>query len=293
MPVSELFKISIVALVFGLGLRALPHDVLHIWKRPPGLVRGLVPIYLLVPLLAAAIAFGAALPMYVGIAMLLIAVSPVLPLTSSRQLRLGGDADLVFSLSVGTVLLGIVSIPLSLSILSPLMVSDATVERGAVARLVGVLFLLPLFVGSTLHALAGRGLERLSRASLFLGHALVVAAVLHVLARRLPELLALSVSVLPALTCLSVGALAIGHLLGGPHEEDRRALAVACATRHPGFALLIATANFTNETVLPVIVEYLLVSAVVTVPYTMWSRRRTRSVELAAARVGVVSDSIR
>ena len=37
-------------------------------------------------------------------------------------------------------------------------------------------------------------------------------------------------------------ALAIGHCLGGPHPDDRTALAIACATRHIGVAVIVATA---------------------------------------------------
>ena len=33
-------------------------------------------------------------------------------------------------------------------------------------------------------------------------------------------------------------AVAIGHVLGGPHPDDRTALAIACATRHKGDLLV-------------------------------------------------------
>jgi predicted cobalt transporter CbtA len=45
-----------------------------------------------------------------------------------------------------------------------------------------------------------------------------------------------------ALVVLLLLAVAIGHLLGGPHPDDRTALAIACATRHIGVAVVVATA---------------------------------------------------
>jgi BASS family bile acid:Na+ symporter len=42
---------------------------------------------------------------------------------------------------------------------------------------------------------------------------------------------------------IAVGTLifAIGHALGGPNPGHRTALAIACATRHIGIAVLVAT----------------------------------------------------
>ena len=44
-----------------------------------------------------------------------------------------------------------------------------------------------------------------------------------------------------ALAAATFVALAIGHAFGGPHPDDRTALAVSCATRHVGIALLAAS----------------------------------------------------
>ena len=61
----------------------------------------------------------------------------------------------------------------------------------------------------------------------------------------------------------------IGHLLGGPNHSDRISLAIACASRHIGLALLIA-ANARGQHALALVVAYLLASAVVSIPYVRW-----------------------
>ena len=51
-------------------------------------------------------------------------------------------------------------------------------------------------------------------------------------------------------------------------------LALSAATRHPGVAMAIASANFPDirETV-PAIFLYVLVSAIATAPYFMWRKK--------------------
>jgi BASS family bile acid:Na+ symporter len=69
-----------------------------------------------------------------------------------------------------------------------------------------------------------------------------------------------------------VGLIA-GHILGGPSQEDRSVLALACASRHPAIALVIASQTFPNEKlVAPAVLLYLLVSTIVAVPYLKWSK---------------------
>src|SRR5690242_19164131 len=199
MQVSALFKISIVMLVFGLGLRASLQDVGQVWTRPRLVLRALLAIDVLIPMLGATIIAWMSLPSHVAVGMLLVTVSPAAPLAAQKELRFGGRADLVFCLSITTAIISVVTIPLSLTLLSPLFVNDASVMQLAVARLVSVLFVVPLFVGGILHSLAPAAAERLSRAAIFVGNGLIVSAVLYVLARQLPDVLALSVSALPAL----------------------------------------------------------------------------------------------
>jgi BASS family bile acid:Na+ symporter len=65
-----------------------------------------------------------------------------------------------------------------------------------------------------------------------------------------------------------------GHLLGGPDDEDRTALALATATRHPGVAIAVLHAiGPVDPGVVPVVVLYLLVGMVAAAPYVAWRKR--------------------
>jgi BASS family bile acid:Na+ symporter len=79
----------------------------------------------------------------------------------------------------------------------------------------------------------------------------------------------LTVTGLVSLASFLVIALTIGHISGGPAPGQRTSLALACATRHIGLALLIAGA-FPGERTSTLTAAYLLTATAVTVPYLMW-----------------------
>jgi BASS family bile acid:Na+ symporter len=77
--------------------------------------------------------------------------------------------------------------------------------------------------------------------------------------------------------------LAVGHLFGGPDPDDRTVLALSTATRHPGVALAIASANVPdgNKTVLAAVLLYMIVNGIVSIPYVNW--RKHHQARFAAA----------
>jgi hypothetical protein len=78
------------------------------------------------------------------------------------------------------------------------------------------------------------------------------------------------------LAALTIAALGLGHWLGGPEEEDRTALAVACASRHLGIAVLVA-ASVPGPRTAVLMGVYLITAAAVSIPYLRWRRRKPRS----------------
>ena len=84
----------------------------------------------------------------------------------------------------------------------------------------------------------------------------------------------ISLGVLALLTALS---LAIGHVMGGPDEEDRTALAISCATRHLGIAVLVAATVPGLKTGV-LVLAYLVASILASIPYIRWRKRYHTSV---------------
>jgi BASS family bile acid:Na+ symporter len=71
-----------------------------------------------------------------------------------------------------------------------------------------------------------------------------------------------------------VVALTIGHILGGPTQDERSALAVASIARNIGLALFITTLSGVENDIIPTLLSYMLLGAIVVIPYSLWSKRR-------------------
>lgn len=85
-----------------------------------------------------------------------------------------------------------------------------------------------------------------------------------------------------AVTITIVGAsLAIGHLLSGPPREQRSVLAIAGVARNVGLALYIANLSGYGEQFVPTLLSYMILGALLAVPYSVWSKRRMSLLQAA------------
>ena len=75
-----------------------------------------------------------------------------------------------------------------------------------------------------------------------------------------------------ALSGLTLISLIIGHLMGGEEPGERTALAISCATRHLGLAILVAAAVPGPKTAV-FVAAYIVSSAVVAIPYLKWQKK--------------------
>lgn len=264
-------KASIIALVLAIGMGATFADVTYLWRRPGLLLRSLLAMYVLVPL--AAYLLVASLPLDDGAkaALLVVAVSAGAPLLSRKLDGFGGGAY-AFSLVLTTSLLAIVIVPAWVALLAWHFGVSEELSWTDVAASIAKAFLLPLAVGMSLSAAFPAFSRRFADwISATAGIALAVAAIaLLVLHWRI--LLAVQWPGMVALLILMLLAVAIGHLLGGPQPGERTALAIACATRHIGIAVIVAT-TFNGVRTMVIVAAYVVASAVVSIPYLQWRRR--------------------
>lgn len=272
-------KTSILFLVFALGLRASIADtttlVRALFQPPNRLLRAVVAMNVVVPVVATAVALLFDLPLPVKVAMLAMAVAPIPPLLPGKQLKLGGASSYVFGLLVAVSLAAIVLVPLGVEVLGRLFGREAHFGATQVVTLVGTTILLPLVAGLMVRhfapGFAGRAASPISR----LGTIFLAAGLVPVLVKVAPAMLSLigDGSVL-AITVVVGAAILAGHALGGPDPDERTALSIAAAMRHPGIALSIAMLAVPEEPRVPAaILLYLLISVVATTVYGRWRQR--------------------
>ncbi len=237
------------------------------------MLRSLLAMYVVVPLLALAAVKLLHLPPGVEVALLVLAISAGAPLLPRKLMRLGNE-EYVFSLVVVSSLLAILTVPAWLTVLEPQFTRLDTVDAGKVAVVLGKSFLLPLLLGMAARWLLRDASDRVSDALLKAVGVVFSACALTLLVTHWQLIAAIFGLPLLALGGFTLAAICVGHLMGGPDPNDRTALAVTCATRHVGVAMVIAAATPGPRTVV-LIVAYMLASALVIIPYMKWRSRVT------------------
>ncbi len=88
--------------------------------------------------------------------------------------------------------------------------------------------------------------------------------------------LILQIGILPlvAIVMMVVISLAIGHIFGGSEVDKRSALAIACIARNIGLAIYIAYLSNSQQQVVPTLISYAILGALIAIPYSNWSKRQ-------------------
>jgi bile acid:Na+ symporter, BASS family len=270
------YQLSLSLMVLATGMAAQHGEATALLRKPALLLRPVLAMQVLAPLVAVLLATRFPVDRVVGIALVAFATGPVPPFLPRKELGVNGERSYVVSVLATSALLSIVTIPVTMSFLSDVFGLPLMLAPLAFAKVLLFSVVLPLGAGLLLARIA----PRLS--ATWAWSVGVASAVVLVLA-TLPQLRTL----LPAFDALAdAGAvivmatyatltLIIGHLLGGAELEHRRGLALSTATRHPGIAISLISANFTNEALaVPAVLMLVIVSALATAPYVVLTRRR-------------------
>jgi BASS family bile acid:Na+ symporter len=280
----QVLKISVSVLIMAIGMQSTVGDLTYLWRRPWLLLKSMLAMYVLVPLVAVALVRLLPLDFGLKVAVVVVAISAGAPLVPRKLMPLKNDAY-VFSVIANSSLLAIVTVPLWLIALSNFSGATPDITPLEVGRLIGRTFLLPLAVGMGVRMQMPSLSEKVSDILLKAGGIVLGLGGLLLLVLGWPLLSEagwISLLVLAVLTALS---LVVGHLMGGPDEEDRTALAISCATRHLGIAVLIAAA-VPGQRIGVLVVAYLVASLVASIPYIRWRKKYHKAVMVEAQAAG-------
>jgi bile acid:Na+ symporter, BASS family len=269
-----LLKISVGLIIFGIGLDSTASDAARLFRHPGLLLRSLLAMYLLVPLVAFGLVEMLDLAPGVQAGLLVLAVSAGAPLLPRKLLGIG-DGAYIFSLVVISSVLAVVLVPVWLALLGPLFPRLPHLAPERAVLVLAQSFFLPLIAGMVLRRLLPGPAAWLSQRLVGLAGLVLTVTALVLIALHWREVEEAKWSGILTLAALIFLALVIGHLLGGPDEDDRTALAIACATRHLGIAIVVATAVPGPRTAV-IIAVYIAVSAAISIPYMRWRRAAAR-----------------
>ena len=267
--------VSILVTVFAFGLKATRDDLLYIVRRPRLLARSLLAVFVIMPIAAVILVEAFDFRPAVEIVLVALALSPVPPILPRKEARAGGHSPYGLGLMVILSVLAIAAAPLGLLVIEQIFGRHLVASPDTVAAVVTKGTLAPLLAGMAVHAWWPAAAARIERTIRLVGVVLLPIAALAVCAGSLEAIwAAVGDGTVLAMVILTVAGLAIGHVLGGPDPEQSVVLALSTACRHPGLALAVATASFPNQQFGPIVLLYLIVNAIVGIPYLEWHRRR-------------------
>ena len=276
-----LMKSSMFLNVFAIGLEASTSEAAYLFRRPGELVRAFLAVNVLMPLFAVILALVLNLNPAVEIALVALAISPIPPLIPRKVAKATSSESYAIGLLIALGVLAVVFVPIALEILEQVFKVPLRMSSGSIAALVFMTILLPIGFGVAVRELLPNLAERLARPVSQIGGIGLLACLVVILISAAPAIWGLiGNGTLVALAAFVLVGVAIGHFLGGPEPEDRAALAISTASRHPGIAAAVAAANFPDQKlVTAAVLLYLLVNALVLTPYQSWIKRRLATAE--------------
>jgi BASS family bile acid:Na+ symporter len=268
-------KASIALTVFSIGLRTSDGDLVYLLRKPGLFVRSLFAMYVIMPLVALSLAFALRVPTYVTVTLVAIAISPVPPILPIKATKSYGSSQFATSLLAMVALASVAIVPAAAELFGLAFDMKSSIHPMTIAEIVSISVLLPLIAGAAVRQFFPAIAARIARGVSVVGMVVLVLAVLPLLVKMIPTFGALMGNgTVIATGCICAIGLFVGHLLAGDDPADRTVLALSTATRHPAVAIAIATTVLPDEKRIPVLVLFsLIVSAIVSVPYVMHSKR--------------------
>ncbi len=272
--------IILTTLMLSLGVSESFQQLISLWRQPAILLRALFAVIVLVPMTVVVLLWIFGLPPAIATGLALLAAAPGAPLTTKRGEIAAADLPYVSSLQLTLALLAVVITPLILAIFYALF--ELTIESvspiDVASQVVRVTF-VPVVIGQLLLHFAPKFTALIRKPLIILANILLVLLVLGVvvLLSMKPELragLLLGWQPTAAILITATGALAIGHFVGGPGAAQRGGLATACVARNFGLALFLASLSENGAASIFTLVLYLVLGALMAIPYALWIRRQ-------------------
>ncbi len=238
--------------------------------------------------------FGALLAMFVGVpalaflvvrlgdlqgpaaaALLAASISPIAPFLPRKQWKVGGDPEWVTALQVTATILSVLLAPLFLALLNRAYGLSIEAPLGSMMTVLALTVLAPLLLGMLVQKASPGAASRLAGPVGLVGTILLAAVAILILAGMWPALAAAATQLLPASLVLSIGGVLLGHLLTAGPRSDRTASAMASVSRHPGVAIILASAALggTQAVLVADVLFFVLVATAVLAAYQFLLRQ--------------------
>ena len=295
---TTLLGIMMMIIMLGMGSSMTYRDFLMAFRKPKGILVGLVSQYMVMPFLGYLLAVLLGLSPSMAAGLILIACMP--GGTTSNIFAYFSKGVLALSIMMTTVstLVAVVTVPLLLQFYGGLagLSGDYVIPPGNVAQVLVVL-LVPTVLGMFLRKLnanIGATIE-------MIGSLLGVAVILFLIASWVPRNYQMLLDTGPTVFVAVIGIGLLGMLLGywlsralGQDSNRSRTISLETGIQNGPLAVLIITLTFTGtlqQEILFIPILYSLFIVITSTMVTLWYRRKSTAESLArdAAKVAAAS----
>ena len=280
--ILNLVTITIFTLMLAIGVNLSIEELLSLWRRPVLLLRALLAVVVLVPLVVIILLRLFDLSSGVATGLALLAASPGAPLTTKRSQMAGGNFPHSVNLQLTLASLAVFITPFTLAIFYGLF--DLETERVMVSqvfRQVARVQFLPVILGLLIQKFSPKTTSIIGKPLILIANTLFLLLLILLIIPGFRLILQIGILPLVAIVMMVVISLAIGHIFGGSEVDKRSALAIACIARNIGLAIYIAYLSNSQQQVIPTLISYAILGALIAIPYSTWSKRQVTRVKPA------------
>jgi len=291
---TTLLGIMMMVIMLGMGASMTPRDFLLAFRKPKGILVGLLSQFAVMPFLGFLLAVALGLPAPLIVGLLLIACMP--GGTTSNIFAYFSKGVLALSIMMTTVstMVAVVMVPILLTFYSGMagVTGDYSIPAANVAQVLVVL-LVPTALGMVLRKLNANIGATIELIGSFMG----VVVILFLIASWVPRNYQLLLDTGPEVYFVTIGIGLIGMLFGywvarGLAQDTNRSRTISLETgiQNGPLAVLVITLSFAGEMqqeVLLIPVLYSLFIVITSTFITLWYRRSATREALArdAAKV--------
>jgi bile acid:Na+ symporter, BASS family len=276
------FDTGLAARASGLAARASGRK--RLWRRPAAFAWALLAVLVAVPLWVLVLAKLAPLPNAVRggllIATLAVGIGPVAGL--KRMTGLGPASSEALDLNLAVLVLSMLYVPVAFTLVAVLFRVDVHLGIKPVAEVVLGRSLVPMLLGLGVARFLPRFADEAAPVLAKIVNAAIVGIFLIAIVALWKDLARVGSAGWLAAAAAALGAIVIGHLLGGPDPVTRGVVAVASVMRFPALALTLSSALPEGRRFIPEVIVYVLVATLAMTAYGLVlghkARRRPRLV---------------
>jgi len=291
---TTLLGVMMMIIMLGMGASMTPRDFLIAFRKPRGILIGLLSQFAVMPFLGYALAVGLGLPPPLVVGLILIACMPGGTTSNIFAYFSKGVLALSIMMTVVSTVVAVVMVPLLLAFYGGMagVTGDYAIPPANVAQVLVVL-LVPTILGMILRKVSPNVGATIELIGSFTGVVVILFLIASWVPRNYPLLLATGLDIYFATIGIGLMGMLFGYWVArGLGQDTNRARTISLETgiQNGPLAVLVITLSFTGaqqQEVLLIPILYALFIVLTSTAITLWYRRNATREELArdAAKV--------